>query len=219
MTRRTSSLVLAAISFALFVVGAEVPKAEFPVLTTSAGQSNDVVTLNILCEEAGIMYDYCDVPTVDLIAAGVGLGGAKPGPGFHVEIKTDLNKYPVGTPYKTVLVAIGASLKGMGASGLTVETEIKRLKEILGYCKEQGMLIVGIHLGGQAARGAPGSENELMIDTVAPFVDYLIVTEEGNSDGRFTKIAEERNIPLTVVKYAVDVIPVLKTLFGLEGED
>jgi hypothetical protein len=216
MDRKVCALVLACIGFALFGLSGELPKAEFPVLTTSAGQSNDVVVLNILCDEAGILYDYCDVPTVELIAAGVGLGGAQPAPGFHVEVHTDLNKYPVGTPYKTVLVAIGASLKGMGASGLTVETEIARLKAVLTYCKEQGMLIVGVHIGGQAARGAPGSENELMIDTVAPFVNYLIVTEEGNFDGRFTKIAEERNIPITIVKYAIDVIPVLKTLFGLE---
>jgi len=216
MNKKVCTLALVFIGFALFGFSSELPRAEFPVLTTSAGQSNDVVVLNILCEEAGILYDYCDVPTVDLIAAGVGLGGAQPAPGFHVEIYTDLNKYPIGTPYKTVLVAIGASLKGMGASGLTVETEIARLKDVLTYCKEQGMLIVGIHIGGQAARGAPGSENELMIDTVAPFVDCLIVTEESNFDGRFTKIAEERNIPITIVKYAVDVIPVLKTLFGLE---
>lgn len=203
----------------LYLIGAggEIPRAQYPVLTTSAGQSNDVVVLNILCEEAGIKYDYCDVPTVELIAAGVGLGGAKPAPGFHVEIHTDLSRYPIGTPYKTVLVAIGASLKGMGASGLTVETEIARLKTILTFCKEQGILIVGVHLGGQAARGAPGSENELMIDTVAPFVDYLIVTAEGDFDGRFTKIAQERQIPITIVEYAVDIIPVLKQLFGIEG--
>lgn len=216
MGKRGIVWTLALASFTLFVCAGELPKAEFPVLTTSAGQSNDVVVLNILCEEAGIPYDYCDVPTVDLIAAGVGLGGAQPAPGFHVEIHTDTSKYPLGTAYKTILVAIGASLKGMGASGLTVETEVARLKAVLGYCKEQKMLIVGIHLGGQAARGAPGSENELMIDTVAPYVDALIVTEEGNADGRFTKIAEERGIPLVVVKYAVDIIPVLKTLFGIQ---
>ncbi|MEM3432983.1 MAG: DUF6305 family protein [Candidatus Methanomethyliaceae archaeon] len=212
--RRLSIIAMCVVSLFFLLSAQELPKAEFPVLTTSAGQSNDVVVLNILCEEAGILYDYCDVPTVDLITAGVGLGGAQPGPGFHVEIHTNTDLYPIGTPYKTVLVAIGASLKGMGASGLTVETEIARLKAVLSYCKEQKMFIVGVHLGGQAARGAPGSENELMIDTVAPYVDLLIVTGDGNVDGRFTKIAEARQIPIVVVDYAVDVIPILKALFG-----
>ncbi len=213
---RLSVVLVSAVSVFFLLPGQELPRAEFPVLTTSAGQSNDVVVLNILCEEAGVLYDYCDVPTVELIAAGVGLGGAQPGPGFHVEVHTDTKLYPIGTPYKTLLVAIGASLKGMGASGLTVETEIARLKAVLSYAKEQGILVVGFHIGGQTARGAPGSENELMIDTVAPYVDVLVVTKDSNFDDRFTKLAEERKIPLVIVDYAVDVIPVLKALFGLQ---
>ncbi|MFB0564239.1 MAG: DUF6305 family protein, partial [Candidatus Aminicenantaceae bacterium] len=51
------------------------PKAKLPVLTTSAGQSPDVTTVNIICEEAGIKYDYCDVPTAEMIGTGVGLAG------------------------------------------------------------------------------------------------------------------------------------------------
>jgi len=99
------------------------PKAKLPVLTTSAGQSQDVTTMNIILEEAGIQYDYCDVPTVELIDAGVGLADKESGRGFHVEVYSDLDKFPKGTPYKTVIVAIGASLKGMGASGLTIRAE------------------------------------------------------------------------------------------------
>ncbi|MDH5745070.1 MAG: DUF6305 family protein, partial [Candidatus Aminicenantes bacterium] len=101
----------------------EIPKANLPVLTTSAGQSADVETLNVICEEADIKYDYCDVPTVELIEAGVGLADKESGPGFHVEVYTDLATYPKGSAYKTIIFAIGASLKGMGASGLTVDAE------------------------------------------------------------------------------------------------
>jgi hypothetical protein len=46
----------------------ETLKAKLPVLTTSAGQSPDVTTVNIVLEEAGIKYDYCDVPTVPALA-------------------------------------------------------------------------------------------------------------------------------------------------------
>ena len=98
------------------------------MLTTSAGQSNDVNTVNAVLEEAEIKYDYCDVPTVEMLEAGVGLGGKQSAEGFHVESYTDTAKYPKGTPYKTVIIAIGASLKGMGASGLTVDAEEARVR-------------------------------------------------------------------------------------------
>jgi len=192
----------------------DIPKAGLPVLTTSAGQSPDVTTINIVAEEAGIKYDYCDVPTVKLLKAGVGLAGEESKEtGFHVEIHTDLEKFPEGTPYKTVIFAIGASLKGMGASGLTVDKEVKRLKEIIDYCKEKKIFIIGVHVGGQSKRGAPGSDNEKMIDAVAPFTDYLIVTGDSNKDGRFDKIAKEKEIPLTQIKYALDLVDILKQVF------
>ena len=194
---------------------ATIPIAEFPVLTTSAGQSADINTLNIIADEAGLKYDYCDVPTVEMIDAGVGLGGAKSGPGFHVEILTDLEKYPIKTPYKTIIFAIGASMKGMGASGLTIDDEIKRLKNIIEYCKKNKIFIIAVHVGGLSKRGAPGSDNEKMIDTVAPFADYIIVTKDGNKDGRFTAIAEKNKINLTVIDYALDLVDVLKQVFQL----
>ncbi len=193
-----------------------VPEADLPVLTTSAGQSPDVMTLNIVCEEAGIMYDYCDVPDVELIQTGVGLAGKESDEGFHVEVHTDLEKYPEGTPYSTIIFAIGASLKGMGASGLTVEEEVNRLENIINYCKENDIFIIGVHIGGVSKRGAPGSDNERMIDAVAPHADYLVVTKDSNKDGRFTEIAEEKGTPLTEIDYALHLVDILKQVFGIE---
>lgn len=191
----------------------DIPKAQLPVLTTSAGQSPDVTTVNIVLEEAGIGYDYCDVPDAELVNAGVGLTGKESGPGFHVEIHTDLEKFPSGTSYKTVIFAIGASLKGMGASGLTVDNEVNRLKGIIDHCKKKGILIIGVHVGGTSKRGASGSDNEKMIDAVAPYSDYLIVTKDGNKDGRFSKIAEEKGMPLTEIEYALDLVDIFKQVF------
>ena len=196
-------------------VGAEteIPKAKLPVLTTSAGQSPDVTTVNIVLEEAGIKYDYCDVPDVVLLAAGVGLADKESGPGFHVEVHTDLGKFPKGTPYKAVIFAIGASLKGMGASGLTVDAEANRLKKLIDHCQKEGIFIIAVHVGGQSKRGAPGSDNEKMIDAVAPFAGYIVVTADSNKDGRFNKIAEEKAIPLTQVEYALDLVDLFKQVF------
>jgi len=210
-----SGFILALFILNLTAGEANIPIAEFPVLTTSAGQSADINTLNIVADEAGLKYDYCDVPTIEMIDAGVGLGGAKSGPGFHVEVLTDLEKYPIKTPYKTIIFAIGASLKGMGASGLTLDSEEARLKKIIDYCKKNKIFIIATHLGGLSARGAPGGDNERMIDTVAPFADYIIVTKDGNKDGRFTTIAEKNEIPLTVIEYALDLVDIIKQVFQL----
>ena len=188
-------------------------KAKLPVLTTSAGQSNDATTVNIVLDEAAIGYDYCDVPDIDIMKAGVGMGDKESGPGFHVETTTDLAKFPKGSPFKTVVFAIGASLKGMGASGLTVDTEEARRKRIIDYCKQNKVFIIGVHVGGTALRGAPGSDNERMIDAVAPFADYLIVTKESNKDGRFTKIAQAKKTPVTEVEYALDLVGIMKQVF------
>ncbi len=205
------------VAFSLVQTGladTEIPKAKLPLLTTSAGQSPDVTTINIVCEEAEIKFDYCDVPDVTLIQGGVGLGGQESRSGFHVEVHTDLEKFPKGTPYSTIIFAIGASLKGMGASGLTVEDEANRLKKIIQYCKENQIFIIGTHVGGLSKRGAPGSDNERMIDAVAPFADYLIVTKDSNKDGRFTTISQEKGMPLTEIEYALDVVEVLQNVFN-----
>lgn len=189
------------------------PKARLPVLTTSAGQSADINTLNTIMEQAGVQYDYCDVPTVAMVKAGVGLGGAKAKSGFHVEVNTDLGRFKAGTAYQTVVFAIGASLKGMGASGLTVESEVKRVTDIIQYCKQNKIAIIAVHSGGQSKRGAPGSDNERMIDAVAPFADYIIVAKDGNRDGRFTRIAKEKGIPLSEVDYALGIVALIKRVF------
>jgi hypothetical protein len=189
------------------------PKAKLPVLTTSAGQSQDVTTVNIVLEEAGLTYDYCDVPTPEIIASGVGLGGRESREGFHAEVYTDLSKFPKGTPYQTVIFAIGASMKGMGASGLTVDSEEARLKKSVEYCKKNKILVLAVHVGGKSTRGPKGSDHERMIDAVAPLADYLIVTKESNSDGRFSAIAKAKNIPLTEIEAALDMVEIMKNLF------
>jgi hypothetical protein len=192
----------------------DIPQAQYPVLTTSAGQSTDVETLNIIAEEAGVKYDYCDVPTPEILKDGVGLGGRESADtGFHVEIHSDIDKFPAGTPYKTIIFAIGASLKGMGASGLTIEDEEKRLKEVIDYCKKNDIFIIALHVGGVSKRGAPGGDNERMIDTVAPYADYIIAAKDSNKDGRFTTIAKDNGIPFTEVEYALGVVDILKKVF------
>lgn len=212
--------ILAAISVLALMAGigfaqGQVPKAQLPILTTSAGQSNDINAVNIVMEEAEILFDYCDVPTVEMIKAGVGLAGKQSAEGFHVEVTTDLAKFPKGSPYKTAIFAIGSSLKGMGASGLTIDTEEARVKKLVEYCKQNKVFLIAVHMGGAATRGPAGSDNERMIDAVAPFADFIVVTKDSNKDGRFTKIAESAKIPITEIAYALGLVEVVKKVFGV----
>jgi hypothetical protein len=212
MTKRALVIIgaAAALGAGLLIAGQATPRAGLPVLTTSAGQSADVTTINIVLEEAGIGYDYCDVPTVEMVADGVSLGGRESGPGFHVETTTDLGKYPAGTPFKAMIFAIGASLKGMGASGLTLDSEEARLKKVIEYCKQKKIFVMAVHIGGESKRGPAGSDNERMIDAVAPLADYIVVTKDSNKDGRFTKLAAAKKIPLTEIEYALGLVDVVK---------
>ena len=211
-TKTIGSLSVGAIlGLSLLIAGqTTIPKAGLPVLTTSAGQSTDVTTLNIVLDEAAIAYDYCDVPTPEMVADGVGLGGRESGPGFHIEVTTDLAKFPAGTPYKAVIFAIGASLKGMGASGLTLDSEETRLRKCIELCKQKKIFVMAVHIGGESKRGAAGSDNERMIDAVAPLADYIVVTKDSNRDGRFTKLAQAKKIPLTEIEYALDLVAIVK---------
>jgi len=199
------------LALSLLMSGQTIPKAGLPVLTTSAGQSTDVTILNIVLDEAAIAYDYCDVPKPEVLADGVGLGDRKSADtGFYAESHTDLSKYPKGTPFKTVIFAIGASLKGMGASGLTLDSEEARLKKLIEFCKQRKIFVMAVHIGGQSKRGPAGSDNERMIDAVAPFADYIVVTKDSNKDGRFTKIAQAKKIPLTEIEYALGLVDIVK---------
>ena len=201
----------AVLGLSWLVAGQAIPKAGLPVLTTSAGQSTDVTTLNIVLDEAAIAYDYCDVPTPEMVADGVGLGDRKSADtGFYAESHTDLSKYPKRTPFKTVIFAIGASLKGMGASGLTLDGEETRLRKVIEYCKQKKIFVMAVHIGGESKRGPAGSDNERMIDAVAPLADYIVVTKDSNKDGRFTKIAQAKKIPLTEIEYALGLVDIVK---------
>jgi hypothetical protein len=215
MTKRTLIGLAAAavLAVSILMAGQTVPKVGLPVLTTSAGQSTDVTTLNIVLDEAGVPYDYCDVPTAEMVADGVGLGGRESGPGFHVESTADPSKIPAGTPYRAVIFAIGASLKGMGASGLTLDSEEARLKKVLEYCKQKKIFIMAVHIGGESKRGPAGSDNERMIDAVAPYADYIVVTKDSNKDGRFTKIAQAKKVPISEIDYALGLVDIVKQVF------
>ena len=65
--------------------------------------------------------------------------------------------------------------------------------------------------GGGASAG--DNTDELSIDAVAPISDFLIINKAGDEDGRFTTIANEKNIPLVSVEKNLELLERLKKIF------
>jgi hypothetical protein len=110
----------------------------------------------------------------------------------------------------TLVVVMGGSAKGLGEAGIDEKGEIARVITLLTRAKEQKVKIIGAHVGGESRRG-PLSDK--FIDPVTARADYLIVTEDGNKDGAFTRASKARGIPLVVVKQLTDVGKELRALF------
>lgn len=186
-----------------------IPQLQLPVLLTSAGQCPQLAVLDIFANLAGLKYDVCSMPSIEMISAGVGLADEP-----NTKIGTDLEKYPKGTPYKTVFITMGASMKGMGAAGIDADFENKRVEKVVSWLKENNIYIVGVHVAGEDRRYHYLSEG--MIDRVAPFCNLLIISNESNKDGRFTKISEEYDIPMILIDTEFDLPPIISELFGLQ---
>lgn len=152
------------------------------VLVTSSGQALDAFTTKTMLAQAGIENQYDAVAEVD-----------------------DL------TGKETLVIAIGASVKGFGAAGITADSEKERTQALLDAAKEQGIQVIGVHIGGSDRRGGL---SEQFVTLVAEQADALVVTEEGNKDGYFTAVAEKQGIPLTIINLPMGVGKALVELIG-----
>ena len=98
---------------------------------------------------------------------------------------------------KTIILAIGGSSKGLGAAGIKA-AKAKKLK------------IIGMHIGGEARRG---ELSDKFVKVAAPYCDYLIVVDEGNKDGIFTKMSSEKKIPIDTIPKITNAVDPLKKAF------
>jgi len=169
--------------------------AEQPVLLTSCGQSPGPVRLKIFMTRLNLDYDYSLMATADDLIA----------------------KKEEGDPYKTIIIVTGASLKGMGAAGVSVDDEMKRTAALIAEARKQGITIIGSHIEGMARRAAGASagdnSDELSIDAVCPNSSFMIIKKEGDSDGRFTTISNGKNIPMIVFEMNNEISQVLEKVF------
>jgi hypothetical protein len=169
--------------------------ASEPVLLTSCGQSPGPVRLRVFLQKLTINFDY------------------------NAQAKADdlINRKKEGKPYKSIIIVTGASLKGMGGAGVSMDDELARTKALIAEAKKQGIKVIGSHIEGMARRsqGASAGDNsdELSIDAVCNVCDLMIVKKEGDSDGRFTTISKGKNIPLILFEMNTEIQDVLKKVY------
>ena len=123
-----------------------------------------------------------------------------------------------GNPYKSLIIVMGASLKGMGAAGISIDDERSRTESLINEARKQGITVIGAHIEGMKRRAqgaAPGDNtDELSIDAVAPISDILIINKDGDQDNRFSIIAEENGIPMVVVEKNLELMEELGRMFS-----
>ena len=168
---------------------AAAPKASPPVLVTSCGQSQGPAMLNVILRRVGIAYEIMPLATPqDLKAKGC----------------------------KTLIITMGASLKGMGAAGISIDDELKRIADLIDAARKAKITIIGAHIEGmkRRAQGADAGDttDEQSIDAVAPKSDILLVIKEGNADGRFTNISQAKKIPMVEAEKNMDLVAALEKL-------
>ncbi len=165
-------------------------KAGTPVLITSCGQSPGPVMLKVILQKVGIAYD------LNPLAA-------------NADLKAK--------PFKSLVIVMGASLKGMGAAGISIDDELKRIGALIDEAHKLKITVIGAHIEGmkRRAQGADAGDttDEQSIDAVAPKSDILLVNKEGDGDGRFTNIAKAKNIPLILVEKNLDLVKECEKLF------
>jgi len=103
---------------------------------------------------------------------------------------------------------VGGSSKGLGAAGIDQKDEIARTKELVQEIKEQGVVLLVMHTGGETRRGAL---SDAFLDEIVPYADHLIVVETGNMDGYFTEISKDKDIPMEIVAKIVDTGELVKS--------
>jgi hypothetical protein len=119
-------------------------------------------------------------------------------------------------PYKTLIVTMGSSLKGMGAAGISIDDELKRIGELIDAAHKAKITVIGAHIEGmkRRAQGADAGDttDEQSIDAVAPKSDLLLIIKEGDSDGRFTAISQGRKIPMVLAEKNMDLVAALEKI-------
>jgi len=180
----TVAVAMAATALPSLAQDVELPRLEGPAMVTSLGQSLDAFQVQLGVKRAGI------------------------------EMKYDAHYEPEAlADFHSVFLVVGASLKGFGEAGISIEQERDRAHHFLAEAEARGVPVVFVHPGGAERRD--GLSNQL-IEIVAPAADAMIIRADSDDDNRIHTIASENDIPLVVIDSIAGLQAPLKQLFGLE---
>lgn len=155
---------------------------EGKVLVTSVGQSGDVDMMGAIFKKAGVEIETNKAATAqDLDGVGV------------------------------VVAVVGASSKGLGAAGISVDDELSRTNDLMAACKTAGIPVILAHVGGASRTG--GSSNQLIEAVLQGGASYALVVADGDVDGIFSNYCKTNNVPLTLIKSLANAVTPLGEIF------
>jgi hypothetical protein len=175
-----TAAVLFSIAVSTGAFSADLIKADYPVLITSFGQAPDGNTLRVLAKRIGAEVTYESLAPASKIKS-----------------------------FKTVIVSFGVSLKGFGAAGVNLDTEMARAKEIIDTAKQNNIKIIGFHIGGEGRRD---QMSDKLINAYAGQMQSFAVFREGNKDSLMTELAKKNDIPFVEIEKLGQVADTLKSV-------
>jgi hypothetical protein len=170
--------------------------AEDPILLTSCGQSPGPTFVRLFLGRLGLDFNLVERATAQDL----------------------MDRQQAGNPYKSVIILTGASLKGMGAAGVSMREELLRTEALIAEAKRQGMTIIGAHVEGMERRAqaaAPGdNSDEMSIDAVMPNAHVMVVRQDGDEDRRFSVLSETTGVPLILFERNMEMGDAFGKVFG-----
>ncbi len=173
-----------------FQIPEGLPLLNAPVLITTCGQSPGALMVMLNCAEAGIQSVQLDQITADELTA----------------------QWSDPAPYGVLFVTTGTSLKGMGAAGVAVDSEVARCTALIEKAKELGLFVIVGQVEGLSRRA--DEMDEAVIRSLSPLANLLITHASVNGDGYFTQVAAEGNIPQIFITDTIDLRDLLPLLFA-----
>ena len=182
-----------------FVIPENLPELKAPIIVTTCGQSPGALMVKLICDQVGIDCVEADLLTAD-------------------EMTAECSDFEDVRDFAGVLfVTTGTSLKGMGAAGVDVDSEVSRCLALIDAAKELGMVIIVGQVEGPSRRVDEYDEDS--IRAMSPLADLLITRDDVNEDEYFTTLAEQNGIPQIFISDTIDLQILLPLLFQEETSE
>lgn len=131
--------------------------------------------------------------------------------GVDAYTKGTISADELTSSYKTLILAVGGSSKGLGAAGIDATQELARADALVAKAQSLGMKILVMHTGGAERRG---TLSDGFIEPMFKIADCAIVISTGDSDNMMRNIITANKIPADFVDDVTGVMASLQTLFA-----